>query len=180
MTPDDANVNGNYANFLCDIKKDYEKADKYYQKSLELTPDDANVNGNYANFLSDIKKDYCAAERYYQKSLELTPDDANMNSNYAKFLLICDRKKEALTFINKAFNCMDDENNLVALELWFYSYVVFPKKFPESRQKIERLLEQGVKSVGWDLREIVKIAEREKHPEIEKVKEFAKRISDEE
>ena len=57
---------------------------------------------------------------------------------------------------------------------------MFPKKFPESRQKIERLLEQGVKSVGWDLSEIVKIEEREKHPEIEKVKEFAKRISDEE
>ena len=180
LTPDAANVNGNYAVFLYDVKKDYVAAEQYYQKSLELNPGAANVNGNYAVFLSDIKKDYVAAEQYYQKSLELTPDDANMNSNYAKFLLICDRKKEALTFINKAFNCMDDENNLVALELWFYSYVVFPKKFPESRQKIERLLEQGVKSVGWDLSEIVKIAEREKHPEIEKVKEFAKRISDEE
>ncbi len=180
LTPDDANVNGNYANFLCDIKKDYGAAEKYYQKSLELNPDAANVNGNYAVFLCDIKKDYSAAEQYYQKSLELTPDDANINSNYAKFLLICDRKKEALTFINKAFNCMDDENNLVALELWFYCYVVFPKKFPESRQKIEGLLEQGIKSMGWDLSEIVKIAEREKHPEIEKVKEFAKRISDEE
>lgn len=75
---------------------------------------------------------------------------------------------------------MDDENNPVALELWFYCFAAFPKKFPEGRQKIEGLLEQGIKSMGWDLSEIVKIAEREKHPEIEKVKEFAKRISDEE
>ena len=96
-----------------------------------------------------------------------------------KFLLICDRKEEALIFIKKAFSYITDKKNSVILELWFYCYAVFPEKFPESRQKIEELLEQGIKSIGWDLSEIVKIAEKEKHSEIEKVREFAAKISGE-
>lgn len=179
LNPDDANVNGNYAVFLNAIRKDYVEAEKYYQKSLELNPDAANVNGNYAIFLKDIKQDYVESEKYYLKSLELDSVDANYNSNYAEFLLVCNRKKEALNFINKAFSYLNEEDDSVALVLWFYCFAAFPKKFPESRQKIEELLNRGVTSFGWDLSEIVKIAEKEKHPEIEKVKEFAKRISGE-
>ncbi len=178
LNPENANVNGNYAVFLSAIKKDYVEIEKYYQKSLELNPEDTNVSCNYANFLCDIKKDYVEAEKYYRKSLELNPEDANLNGNYAKYLLICNRNKEALIFINKAFSYITDKKSSVVIELWFYCYAVCPEKFPESRQKIEELLEQGVKSIGWDLSEIVKIAEREKHPEIEKVREFAKRISE--
>ena len=179
LNSESASVNCNYASFLYAIKRDYIKAEKYFQKSLELNSENADVNGNYASFLCDAKKDYLEAEKYYQKSLELNFKDVILNGNYVKFLLICDRKEEALIFIKKAFSYITDKKNSVILELWFYCYAVFPEKFPESRQKIEELLEQGIKSIGWDLSEIVKIAEKEKHSEIEKVREFAAKISGE-
>jgi Tfp pilus assembly protein PilF len=66
----------------------YDQAEAYYKKSLELEPDNANTNGNYAIFLKDIHKNYDQAEEYYKKSFEIEPDNANTNGNYAQFLLI--------------------------------------------------------------------------------------------
>jgi Tfp pilus assembly protein PilF len=31
-----------------DIRKNYDQAEEYYKKALELEPDNANINGNYA------------------------------------------------------------------------------------------------------------------------------------
>jgi Tfp pilus assembly protein PilF len=42
---------GNYALFLEAIRKNYNQAEAYYKKSLELEPDNANINDNYAVFL---------------------------------------------------------------------------------------------------------------------------------
>ena len=42
---------GNYANFLKNIRKDYDRAEGYYQKALEADPQHANNLGNYAGFL---------------------------------------------------------------------------------------------------------------------------------
>jgi tetratricopeptide (TPR) repeat protein len=77
---------GDYAVFLTEIRKDYNQAEIYYRKVLELAPDDTDYNGNYALFLTDIRKDYDQAESYYRKALELDPDHANNNINYALFL----------------------------------------------------------------------------------------------
>ncbi|WP_373896634.1 tetratricopeptide repeat protein, partial [bacterium endosymbiont of Bathymodiolus sp. 5 South] len=68
------------------MRKNYDQAEAYYKKSLELEPDNANTNGNYAVFLEVIRKNYDQAEAYYKKSLELEPDNANTNGNYALFL----------------------------------------------------------------------------------------------
>jgi Tfp pilus assembly protein PilF len=54
---------------IMDIRKNYDQAEAYYKKSLELEPDNANTNGNYAIFLKDIHKNYDQAEEYYKKSL---------------------------------------------------------------------------------------------------------------
>jgi Tfp pilus assembly protein PilF len=65
LKPDNAIVNGNYAFFLTNIRKDYDQAEKYYKEALELDPDHANNNRNYANFLEVIRKNYDQAEEYY-------------------------------------------------------------------------------------------------------------------
>ncbi|MBU7026650.1 MAG: tetratricopeptide repeat protein, partial [Theionarchaea archaeon] len=77
---------GNYALFLHEIRKDYDKAEEYYRKSLEIDPHGANHLGNYALFLHEIRKDYDKAEEYYRKSLEIDPHGANHLGNYALFL----------------------------------------------------------------------------------------------
>jgi len=77
---------GNYAIFLKNVRKDFDKAERHYLKALEAEPDDADFNGNYANFLNDVRKDFDKAERHYLKALEAEPDHANNNGNYANFL----------------------------------------------------------------------------------------------
>ncbi len=42
---------GSYAIFLCDIRKDYDRAEEYYKRSLEADPNHANNLGNYSGFL---------------------------------------------------------------------------------------------------------------------------------
>ena len=177
ISPEYAVINVNYALLLKDIKKQCDDAEKYYLKALKTAPENAFINGSYANFLCDIRKLYDEAEKYHLKALKLEPGDANIHGNYAKLLIICNKRDEAIEYINKAFELNKNAENDLALELWFYCYAVFPKTYPQSKAKIEELLAKGIQSIGWDLSEIMKIAEKEKHPDYEQLIEFEKRIT---
>ncbi|PKN52783.1 MAG: SIR2 family protein [Deltaproteobacteria bacterium HGW-Deltaproteobacteria-13] len=168
---------GNYASFLYSIRKDFNKAEKYFLKALELNPEYPSGNGNYAVLLCDIKKQYDMAEKYFLKALEIEPENANLYGNYAKFLIIRNRRPEAIKFINKAFELNKNYENSLALELYFYSYSIFPQLYPESKTKIEELLNKGIKSIGWRLTEITEIAHKENHPDYQQLIEFEKRIT---
>jgi Tfp pilus assembly protein PilF len=50
-----------------DIHKNYDQAEEYYKKSLEIEPDNANTNGNYAQFLL-IKGEKSQAQVYLDKA----------------------------------------------------------------------------------------------------------------
>jgi tetratricopeptide (TPR) repeat protein len=49
--PDHANILVNYAIFLKNIRKDYDRAEEMYKRALEKEPDRAYILGNYAGFL---------------------------------------------------------------------------------------------------------------------------------
>ena len=84
--PQDANLLGDYANFLHTIRHDYDQAEMYYKQALEADPKNAITLGNYAVFLNNIRHDYGQAEAYYKKALETDPKNANNLGNYASFL----------------------------------------------------------------------------------------------
>ncbi len=177
LDPEDAAFNGNYANFLKNIKKDYEGAEKYYRKALELDPENAKFNCNYANFLHETKKDYEGAEIFYRKALELNSENANINGNYAQFLLIVGRKEEATEYLERALKLSSGEKNALTIELWFYRYAHYSEFLNEAEDNIEKLLDEGIRSIGWDLSENVKIAIKNGHPRPERLKELAKKIT---
>lgn len=79
-------LNNIYTNFLIDIRKDYNKAEEYFQKSLQLDPTNALSTSNYATFLYEIRHDYDKAEEYYIKSLKKDPTNSTTTTNYAIFL----------------------------------------------------------------------------------------------
>ena len=85
--PQNAALLGNYAFFLSKIRKDYDNAEVYFKKFLEIEPENAVNLADYAFFfLFEIRKDYDNAEVYFKKSLEIEPENAGILGNYAIFL----------------------------------------------------------------------------------------------
>lgn len=172
-----ANVLGNYANFLFCIRKDYNKAEKFYKNAIELDPNNAIKLGNYANCLSDIRKDYNKAEELYKKAIELDPNNANTISNYAKHLIAKREIQNAKSVIQKAFELNQHQFDNVSLELWFYRYAIFFDEYKKAKKNIEILLEQGIKSTGWYLDNVLEVAKELGHPDYENLCELEKRIT---
>lgn len=84
--PNSAELAGNYAIFLNEELKDYDKAESMFLKSLELDPNDPDCAGNYANFLTSKRQNFDAGESWYLKALSLDSNHANNTGNYATFL----------------------------------------------------------------------------------------------
>jgi Tfp pilus assembly protein PilF len=176
LDPNIVNNFANYALFLSEIRKDFDAAENHYKKAIDIDPTDIVVNASYALFLSEIRKDFPAAENYYKKALELGPANANNFGNYSKFLLAQNRKEDAIPYLEKAFELCANEDLL--LELWFYRYAHYTEYYHEAKNKIEELLDKGVRSPGWDLAANVERAIKDGHPEPDELKRFAKMISE--
>ena len=170
------NIVGNYANFLRVEKKDIVNADVCYQKALRVDPKDAVLLGNYATFLQIEKKDIVEAEEYYQKALKSDPKHAINLGNYSQFLIEQDKVDQSVSYLKRAFENNKGED-ILELELWFYAYAVFYIEYPESREKIEELLNKGVRSLGWNLKGVLEIAKKHGHPDFEKLCEFERLIT---
>ena len=179
LDPDNATINSYYALFLTILKKDYAQAEKYYQQALDLDPDDATINSYYALFLTILKKDYAQTEEYHQKALGLDPDNATINSYYALFLLQQGDFEQANTFIDKAFQHIKAYDKELELELWFYRYACFYQDYPESKIKVESLLQNGIRSPGSLFAGLLETVKKMvQHPEYDQVAELAKQISE--
>ncbi|VVM20680.1 hypothetical protein BSPWISOXPB_6605, partial [uncultured Gammaproteobacteria bacterium] len=70
-------VNGNYALFLTNIRKNHDQAEAYYKKSLEIEPDNAIFNGNYAQFLF-IKGEESQAQVYLDKAFNFADNHQDL------------------------------------------------------------------------------------------------------
>lgn len=164
----------NYAILLKRLGR-YEESKYYYEKALVLEEDDVEYNGNYANLLVNLKR-YKDAEKYYQKALRLDPKNINNNGNYAQFLLNRGKKEESINYIKICFENMEEENDLT-VELWFYRLAHFPEYFEEAQQELDRLLEKGCRSIGWNFRGNIKRAKEEGHPDISLLEEYSNKIT---
>ncbi|MCF6344981.1 MAG: tetratricopeptide repeat protein [Thiomicrorhabdus sp.] len=178
LEPDNTNNTGNYADFLNHVRKDYDQAESFYLKALELEPDNANKIGNYAIFLKNVRKDYDQAERFYLKALELEPEDANTNACYAQFLLERGESTKAASYLKTAFKNMEEENDL-KLELWFYRLAHFPEFYKEAKTKLDQLLADGHRSIGWNFDGNITQAEKENFQDIDLLNRYAKKITEE-
>ena len=177
--PKHANNLGNYALFLQQIRREYDEAEKYYRQALEADPKDANTLGNYALFLENIRREYDEAEKYYRQALEADPKHANTLGNYVKLKIVQEDYSAAKDLLHKSFefNTAENYEATLELELQFYSYAIFPGEYPDSRKKIEQLIDDGVRSPGWDLKGVLKVAKKHGHPDYPKLCEFERLIT---
>jgi protein O-mannosyl-transferase len=179
IDPDSANALGNYANFLFYFKNDFKNAETAYQKALSIDHNHFTTLGGYAVFLKDIKRDYENAEKHYLKALSINDKDATILGNYAQFLLIRNESKKANEYIKTAISINSGEKNDTLIELWFYRYAHYKEFLEEAEKKLEQLLAENIKSIGWNLDDNVKIAIENGHPYPEKLRDFVKRITTE-
>ena len=83
-----AELVGNFAVFMEEVRKDYDEAERLYRKALELDPKNTRNTGNFADFMEEFRKDYDGAERLYRKALEIDSQDARNIGNFANFLRV--------------------------------------------------------------------------------------------
>ena len=84
--PESLELMNNYANFLTDVRKDHDQAERFYLHAIEKDSKDADYLCNYATFLTDVRKDHDQAENFYLRSIEADPTHANILGSYAVFL----------------------------------------------------------------------------------------------
>ena len=51
-----------YARFLQNVRRDYDRAEEMYQRTIEANPKDADILNDYAVFLKNVRRDYDRAE----------------------------------------------------------------------------------------------------------------------
>ncbi len=177
--PNSAELLGNYANFLCDERKDMAAAEAMYLRALEANPKHATILGNYANFLRVERKDMAAAEAMYQRALEADPKHANNLANYAGFSL-AQGNKAGLQTLENAFDALKNAPQLEAeLECAFYRYAHGPvQRHDDALRLARRLILSGTRSPGWDFSMNRVRATQDGHPEAAGLEKLAAVIND--
>ncbi|MBK8452391.1 MAG: tetratricopeptide repeat protein [Thiofilum sp.] len=65
-----AKILGNFANFMTDIRHDYDEAEKLYQQAIEADPRNATNLRNFAKFMTKIRRNYDKAAKLQQQAVE--------------------------------------------------------------------------------------------------------------
>ncbi|MEO5333331.1 MAG: tetratricopeptide repeat protein [Magnetococcus sp. YQC-5] len=86
VEPRNADLLGDFALFMQDVRSDHDQAEELYRRALAEAPDHEKNLSNFAVFLHEVRRDYDQAERFYRLALDVSPDKADTLGNYALFL----------------------------------------------------------------------------------------------
>ena len=114
LDPNEPQILGNYAVFLCDERRDLDAAESFYKRAIAADPNYVPALGNYALFLKRERRDLDAAESFYKRAIAADPNNAHNLGNYANFLWKERRDLDAAEpFYKRAIAA--DPNNVVTL-----------------------------------------------------------------
>jgi hypothetical protein len=101
----------------------------------------------------------------YKRALEADPQNANTLANYAA-LLLADGRPEGLDVLKSVFLLLEENSNpTVALECHFYQFAHgLAAERADALRRLRQLVEQGVRSPGWDLSRNVDRSIQDGHP----------------
>ena len=63
-----------YARFLQNVRRDYDRAEEMWQRAIEANPNHARILGGYADFLENVRRDYDRAEEMYRRATRTDPN----------------------------------------------------------------------------------------------------------
>ncbi|GLJ49024.1 hypothetical protein SUGI_1034200 [Cryptomeria japonica] len=84
--PGNALLLRNYAKFLHEVKRDIDKAEKFYARAVLASPADGEVLSLYAELVWEAHKDVDTAEAYFKQAVQAAPHDCYVIASYANFL----------------------------------------------------------------------------------------------
>ena len=135
----------------------------------------ANSLCSYATFLRTARQDFDQAETYYQRAIDADPH----HTNYAGLLYALGQAQLAEPLAQQTLDApLRPETDLVELEVRFYRYANSDDR--SDLPRIHELLEDGVRSPGWDLSLNLERAKERGHPEYAFLERLAAVIADEE
>ena len=85
LKPNHSANNFGYAQSLSGLG-DYQSAQKYFIKAIDIAPNDYRAHSLYANFLHSKLNDTQKAKGYYAKALQLDNNNSHTHCNYGKLL----------------------------------------------------------------------------------------------
>lgn len=94
----------------CYHQGEYERAWRYFEKSLHADSNDIGTLNNYAYFLAERGEQLSKAERMSMKTITAEPDNPTYLDTYAWILHKLGRDKEALPYIERALKLSDDDS----------------------------------------------------------------------
>lgn len=170
----------NYATFLAEVRGRYDEAEALYKRALALDPLNRFALFKYAVFLTDIREDYAGAEQLYRRALVVAPYNPAIHANLAGLLLLQGKEEEGLARLDEALRHPVPDFSLPdELECWFYALVYRQREaYEEAQCQIRRLLENGVRSPGFNLAPHVKRALASGHPMGVEIAQLAAAITD--
>ncbi len=86
FAPMDADVLGDFALFMQEVRGDYEQAESLFRQAIQVNPDHDKNLDNFAIFLHEVRHDYDEAELFYLRALAVQPEHALHLGNFALFL----------------------------------------------------------------------------------------------
>ena len=88
---------------------EYDKAWRYFDKSLRIDSTDVHTLNNYAYFMAEQGVRLNQAEQMSKKTVEAEPDNATYLDTYAWILHKLGRDKEALPYMERAMHQADED-----------------------------------------------------------------------
>ena len=125
---------GDYAIFLHRRKRQFDEANSFYLKAMELYPDHSSIQLKYAGYLRHIKKDLIGAEDYYRKSCLSNPNNSDALGSFASFLHgVIGNMTEAVVFYEKSIEVDNTHANNLC------NYGLFLSEEQKNYEKAESL-----------------------------------------
>lgn len=162
------------------ITKDYQNAKITFQLANQLIdesyPDEFDFIKESLEALNNSKEedtiDYIIPfEEYENRELEYF-------ANYVRFFIEKGKLEMATSYIELLFqDAFMDEDLSIKAQILFYCFVHFYSDYPEAKEELKKIISNGIQCLGCDFSVNIQKAKENDHPEIEKVIEFAEKIT---